>query len=73
MRELFTDSWNSFWHVLFGFIGAFYPPILFVFILYQLEDPFETNVQIDIFEGMIGFLAGKFLYRLRHKTELHVA
>ncbi len=68
MRDLFTDSWNSFWHVVFGFIGAFYPPVLIVFILYQLVDPFETNMQIDIFEGMIGFLAGLFLRRAWHQA-----
>jgi len=66
MRNLFEDSWNSFWHVVFGFVGAFYPPVLIIFILYQLVDPFETNMQIDIFEGMIGFLFGMFLRRTWH-------
>jgi hypothetical protein len=66
MRDLFTDSWNSFWHIFFGFVGAFYPLVLIIFILYQLADPLETNMQIDIFEGMIGFLAGMFLRRAWH-------
>jgi hypothetical protein len=72
MRDLFTDDWNSFWHVVFGFLGSFYHPILFIFILYQLVDPLETNMQIDIFEGMIGFLAGLFLRRAGHQTQLDV-
>jgi len=70
MRNLFTDYWNSFWHVIFGFIGAFYYPVLLIFVIYQLADPFETNMQIDIFEGMIGFLGGMFLRRAWHQTQL---
>jgi len=73
MRDLFTDDWNSFWHVVFGFLGSFYTPILFIFIFYQLVDPLETNMQIDIFEGMIGFLAGLFLRRAGHQAKLDVA
>lgn len=71
MRDLFTDGWNSFWHVVFGFLGAFYHPIILIFVIYQLVDPFETNMQIDIFEGMIGFLAGMALRRTWHKAELN--
>jgi len=55
MRYLFADGWNSFWHVVFGMIGGVYPIILILFILYQLIDPFEKNVWIDITEGLIGY------------------
>jgi hypothetical protein len=61
MRNLFTDGWNSFWHFIFGFLGAFYYPVLSVFIVYQLVDPLEQNMLIDIYEGMIGFIAGLYL------------
>jgi hypothetical protein len=73
MRDLFTDYWNSFWHVVFGFLGSLYLPVLIIFIMYQLADPFETNMQIDIFEGMIGYLAGLFLRRAGHQAQLDVA
>jgi len=55
MRYLFADGWNSFWHVVFGMIGGIYYPIIILFILYQLIDPFEENVWIDISEGLIGY------------------
>jgi hypothetical protein len=55
MRDLFADGWNSFWHVVFGMIGGVYPAVLILFILYQLIDPFEENVWIDITEGLIGY------------------
>lgn len=61
MRDLFTDKWNSFWHFIFGFLGAFYHPVLSVFIVYQLVDPLEQNMLIDIYEGMIGFIVGLYL------------
>jgi hypothetical protein len=60
MRDLFTDGWNSFWHFIFGFLGAFYHPVLSVFIVYQMIDPLEHNMLIDIFEGMVGFVAGLY-------------
>uniref|UniRef100_A0A6C0ER45 Uncharacterized protein n=1 Tax=viral metagenome TaxID=1070528 RepID=A0A6C0ER45_9ZZZZ len=55
MRDLFVDGWNSFWHVVFGMIGAIYFPVLILFIAYQLIDPFEKNVLTDIAEGLIGY------------------
>ena len=55
MRHLFADGWNSFWHVVFGMIGGIYYHIIILFILYQLIDPFEKNVLIDITEGLIGY------------------
>jgi len=71
MRDLFTDGWNSAWHFIFGFMGAFYYPILSVFIVYQMIDPLEHNMLIDIFEGMIGYTVGIYfilLNRLRHQA-----
>ena len=55
MRDLFADGWNSFWHVVFGMIGGVYYPVILLFVMYQLIDPFEENVWIDITEGLIGF------------------
>lgn len=71
MRELFTDYMNSFYHVWFGFLGAFSFPILFFALDYQLFDFFDTNMQIDIFEVMIGYILGKLLRRAWHETKLN--
>lgn len=70
MRELFTDYMNSFYHVWFGFLGAFFTPILFIAIDYQVSDIFETNMQIDVFEIMIGYIIGT-LCRTWHQTQLN--
>jgi hypothetical protein len=61
MRDLFTDGWNSVWHFIFGFLGSYYRPVLDVFITYQMVDPLEHNMLIDIFEGAVGFVAGLYL------------
>ena len=71
MRELFTDYMNSFYHVWLGFLGAYLSPILFLAIGYQLLDPFETNMLIDIFEVMIGYILGKLLSRTWHQAKLN--
>jgi CDP-diglyceride synthetase len=70
MRQLFADYMNSFYHVWLGFLGAFFHPILFLAIGYQLLDPFETNMLIDIFEVMIGYIIGT-LCRARHQAQLN--
>ena len=55
-RPLFTDGLNSMWHVFFGILGVYFWPIIVVFLLYQLKDPYEANVIIDILEFMIGYI-----------------
>jgi hypothetical protein len=35
--------------------------VLDVFITYQMVDPLEKNMLIDIFEGMIGFITGLYI------------
>jgi len=56
MRSLFTDGWNSFWHVFFGCIGYYSLPVVVLFVLYQLKDPFETNITVDLTEFLVGYL-----------------
>ena len=55
-RSLFTDGINSMWHVIFGIVGVYFWPIVVVFILYQLKDPYEENIIIDLLEFMIGYM-----------------
>lgn len=64
MRDLFTDGWNSAWHFIFGFLGTFYQPVLSLFISYQMVDPLEHNMLIDIYEGMFGYIAGLYFRRI---------
>ena len=55
-RSLFTDGCNSLWHVVFGVLGAYLWPIIVVFVLYQLKDPYEENIIIDVLEFLIGYM-----------------
>jgi len=56
MRNLFTDGWNSLWHFVFGCIGYYFLPVVVLFILYQLKDPFEKNITVDLAEFLLGYL-----------------
>ncbi len=58
-RGLFTDGWNSFWHVVFGILATTFPRcIVPTFLAYQLYDPTDPNVCVDLSEFMYGFLVG---------------
>ncbi len=61
-RALFTDGYNSLWHFLFGICGFFYYPTIPLFLLYQLWNPFEKNLFIDIFEFLCGFICAALLW-----------
>jgi hypothetical protein len=56
MRNLFTDGWNSFWHFVFGILGYYSWLTVVLFVLYQLQDPFETNITVDLTEFLLGYL-----------------
>lgn len=55
MRQLFADGWNSFWHFTFGALSTSFVWIIPIFVLYQLIDPYEPNVPIDLSEFAIGY------------------
>jgi hypothetical protein len=55
-RPLFTDGWNSFWHVFFGVIAVRFSVIIPIFVIYQLIDYKDVNLLIDIIEFFIGFI-----------------
>jgi hypothetical protein len=57
-RDLFTDCWNSFWHIIFGVFAVKLKFIVPLFILYQLIDQEDDNVFIDLLEFVYGFIAG---------------
>jgi uncharacterized protein YqhQ len=54
-RELFTDGWNSFWHVLFGILSIRFFIIIPIFVIYQLTDIHDNNLFVDLTEFFIGF------------------
>jgi hypothetical protein len=55
-RKIGADGWNSFWHFAFGALGVFYWWVIPIFFAYQLKEPYETNVAIDLSEFVIGFV-----------------
>jgi hypothetical protein len=56
MRGLFTDGFNSFWHVIFGIITFYCPYVFLFYIVYQYNDPNDKNLIIDIGEYLIGVI-----------------
>ena len=55
-RPLFTDGWNSFWHVIFGMMTLWYWWISPIFIAYQLKDYKDPNLWIDLAEFLFGWV-----------------
>jgi hypothetical protein len=55
MRPLFTDRWNSFWHVFFGAVAVHFHMIIPLFIIYQLLDWRDRNLICDLSEFFIGY------------------
>ena len=54
-RDLFTDGWNSFWHVCFGCLSINFIFGIPNFIIYQLIDYKDVNLFVDLGEFFIGF------------------
>ena len=57
-RRLFTDNWNSFWHVAFGVLAYKLKLLVPLFIFYQFLDLTDVNVFVDIMEFLCGYLVG---------------
>lgn len=66
MRLPFTDGWNSFWHFVFGITGTGSPLIFLAFLAYQLKDPSEINILIDLAEFLVGYYLA--VYSLGSRT-----
>lgn len=56
MRPLFTDKWNSFWHVVFGMLAVRYYIIIPLFVAYQLMDWRDKNLFCDLLEFVVGYI-----------------
>jgi hypothetical protein len=57
-RLLFTDNWNSFWHIAFGVLAIKFRMLVPAFIFYQFLDLEDVNVFIDIIEFLCGYILG---------------
>jgi len=57
-RRLFSDGWNSFWHIAFGILAIKIKTIVPLFIFYQFLDVEEINVFVDIIEFLCGYILG---------------
>lgn len=57
-RHLFTDGLNSISHFVFGLFAVRFPILIPLFISYQLLDPSDTNLLVDINEFVIGYAVG---------------
>lgn len=57
-RRLFTDNWNSFWHIAFGVLGYKIRMLVPLFIFYQFLDLTDVNVFVDIIEFLCGYIVG---------------
>ena len=76
MRRLFTDGWNSFWHLFFGGVSVRYNIIIPGFILYQLIDWHDKNVMCDLTEFFVGYgivaIAYLFMFRkIQYKKSIY--
>ncbi len=62
-RKLFTDGYNSFWHVLFGILSIRFLIIIPIFVIYQLMNLYDINLFIDLLEFFIGlFISIIFIF-----------
>jgi len=55
VRLIFTDKWNSFWHVVFGVLSVRIWLIMPIFLLYQFILKYDINSGIDTIEFFIGY------------------
>jgi hypothetical protein len=76
-RKLFTDGYNSFWHVCFGILSLRFAVIIPNFMIYQLIDYADANLFIDLGEFFIGFtliyvmsLFYLYMFSLHHPSSL---
>ncbi len=53
-RPLFTDGWNSFWHLCFGCLALQMYVLIPNFIMYQLVHYMDVNLWIDLAEFFLG-------------------
>jgi len=56
MRFVFTDGWNSSWHVLFGMMAYYNLFGILLFAYYQFILKYDYNSAIDFAEFLVGYI-----------------
>jgi hypothetical protein len=69
-RPLFTDGWNSFWHVFLGILSIRFLVIIPIFVIYQFIDFYDKNLFVDIAEFFIGFFGIVFFITLLNSSKI---
>jgi hypothetical protein len=64
VRLIFTDSWNSLWHVVFGILATRFWLIIPIFLLYQFVLKYDENSIIDTAEFFIGYFFHLLVQRI---------
>jgi hypothetical protein len=74
VRLIFTDEWNSFWHVVFGILAVRLWWIIPIFLVYQFVLKYDENSIIDTAEFFTGYFFELLIRRvlLTKKFELGV-
>jgi hypothetical protein len=57
-RALFTDGVNSISHFIIGLFAVQFSILTPLFISYQLLDPSDVNIFVDINEFVLGYIVG---------------
>jgi hypothetical protein len=55
VRLIFTDKWNSVWHVIFGILAVRLWWIIPIFLVYQFILKYDENSIIDTAEFFTGY------------------
>jgi len=69
MRRLFSEKFNSFAHFLLGLLTIYCPLIFPLFVIYQLRDISEENVEIDLAEYYIGMAVALICVLIQKKMK----
>ena len=69
MRRLFSEKFNSVAHFLLGLLTIYCPLIFPLFVIYQLRDISEENVEIDLAEYYIGMAVALICVLIQKKMK----
>ena len=69
VRLIFTDKWNSFWHVVFGILAVRLWWITPIFLVYQFVLKYDENSIIDTAEFFIGYFFEILLNQIIYPSE----
>ena len=71
VRLIFSDSWNSLWHVVFGFLAVRLWWIMPIFLIYQFILKYDENSVIDTAEFFVGYFFEILIQRILQAKNLN--